>query len=90
MCSLKSIVVVKKFLRVESYFLVHTNSEKAETLVSDMNSAYFHLVNHVLLNTKLVVYRIHTVEHMNQAFKNLCIREMKELHNLSKKVRMEN
>lgn len=44
-----------------------------------MNAAYFQLTKHVLPNAKLVIDRFHAVKHMNKAFNDLSIREMKEL-----------
>ncbi|MFS1134170.1 ISL3 family transposase [Enterococcus hirae] len=62
-----------------NYFRNCTNPEAVEYLVTDMNAAYFQLTKRVLPNAKLVIDRFHVVKHMNQAFNDLRIREMKEL-----------
>ena len=73
------ILPTRKLPRLTNYFLNCTNPETVEYLVTDMNAAYFQLTKSVLPNAKLVIDRFHIVKHMNQAFNDFRIREMKEL-----------
>jgi len=73
------ILPTRKLPYLTNYFLNCTNPEAVEFLLTDMNAAYFQLTKRVLPNAKLVIDRFHVVKHMNQAFNDLRIREMKEL-----------
>ncbi|HGF7600457.1 TPA: ISL3 family transposase [Enterococcus hirae] len=73
------ILPTRKLPYLTNYFRNCTNPEAVEYLVTDMNAAYFQLTKRVLPNAKLVIDRFHVVKHMNQAFNDLRIREMKEL-----------
>ncbi|MBO0468895.1 ISL3 family transposase [Enterococcus plantarum] len=75
------ILPTRKLPRLTNYFRDCTNPEKVEFLVTDMNAAYFQLTKSVLPNAKLVIDRFYIVKHMNQAFNDLRIHEMKELRN---------
>lgn len=74
------ILPTRKLPRLTSYFLSCTNPEAVEYLVTDMNVAYFQLTKRVLPNAKLVIDRFHIVKHLNQAFNDFRIREVKGLH----------
>ena len=73
------ILPTRKLPYLTNYFRNCINPEAVEYLVTDMNAAYFQLTKRVLPNAKLVIDRFHVVKHMNQAFNDLRIREMKEL-----------
>ena len=73
------ILPTRKLPYLTNYFRKCTNPEAVEYLVTDMNAAYFQLTKRVLPNAKLVIDRFHVVKHMNQAFNDLRISEMKEL-----------
>ncbi|VTS76038.1 transposase [Enterococcus hirae] len=77
------ILPTRKLPYLTNYFLNCTNPEAVEYLVTDINAAYFQLTKRVLPNAKLVIDRFHVVKHMNQAFNDLRIREMKVLREVS-------
>lgn len=52
-----------------------------------MNAAYFQCTKNILLNEKIVINRFHIVKHMNQAFNELRICELKELRKTRTKAR---
>lgn len=66
---------IKKMLR-----LIDQNA--VEYLVTDMNAAYFQLTKRVLPNAKVVIDRFHIIKHLNQAFNDFRVQEMKRLHQL--------
>ena len=80
---LVDILPTRKLPYLTNYFLNCTNPEAVEYLVTDINAAYFQLTKRVLPNAKLVIDRFHVVKHMNQAFNDLRIREMKVLREVS-------
>ncbi|MFI3806166.1 ISL3 family transposase, partial [Vagococcus fluvialis] len=53
--------------------------EKVKFLVTDMNAAYFQLTKNVFPTAKLIIDRFHIVKHLNTAFNDFRVREMKRL-----------
>ncbi len=80
--NLIDILPTRKLPRLTSYFLRCTHPEAVEYLVTDMNAAYFQLTKNVLPNAKIVIDRFHIMKHMNQAFNDFRVQEMKRLHQL--------
>lgn len=59
--------------------------EKVKFLVTDMNAAYFQLTKNVFPTAKLIIDRFHIVKHLNTAFNDFRVREMKRLITNKKK-----
>lgn len=59
--------------------------EDVKFLVTDMNAPYINLTDKVFPNACVVIDRFHVVQHMNTAFNQLRIREMKQLSDKQKK-----
>ncbi|AQP52862.1 ISL3 family transposase [Vagococcus penaei] len=59
--------------------------EKVKFLVTDMNAAYFQLTKRVFPNASLIIDRFHVVKHLNTAFNEFRVREMKLLNVAKKK-----
>ncbi|NHW78423.1 transposase, partial [Escherichia coli] len=53
--------------------------EQVKFLVTDMNAAYFQLTKKIFPCAALVIDRFHIVKHLNQAFNDFRVREMKAL-----------
>ena len=47
--------------------------------MTDMNAAYFQLTKRVLPNAKVVIDRFHIIKHLNQAFNDFRVQEMKKI-----------
>lgn len=58
--------------------------EKVKFLVTDMNAAYFQLTKKVFPTANLIIDRFHVIKHLNTAFNDFRVREMKVL-NVEKK-----
>ncbi|WP_341271703.1 transposase, partial [Enterococcus faecium] len=50
-----------------------------------MNAAYFQLTKRVLPNAKVVIDCFHIIKHLNQAFNDFRVQEMKRLHQLGQR-----
>ena len=83
------ILPTRKLSRLTSYFLSCTNPDEVEYLVTDMNTSYFQLTKNVLPNAKVVIDRFHIIKHINQAFNEFRVREVKELHRLDRHTEAE-
>ena len=79
------ILPTRKLSRLTHYFSRCTNPEAVEYLVTDMNAAYFQLTKRVLPNAKVVIDRFHITKHLNQAFNDFRVQEMKRLHQLGQR-----
>lgn len=71
----------RKLEKIIPYFNRSSLEErrKVKFLVTDMNAAYFQLTKTVFPTAKLVIDRFHIVKHLNTAFNDLRVREMKTL-----------
>ena len=69
----------RKLSKLTTHFKQFSTTEKVEFLVTDMNAAYFQLLKHVFPNAQLVVDCFHIIKHLNKAFQDVRIREMKRL-----------
>ena len=76
---LVDILPTRKLSRLTTYFQTCVNPSDVDYLVTDMNAAYFQLTKKVFPHAKLVIDRFHVVKHMNQAFQDFRVREMKRL-----------
>lgn len=50
-----------------------------------MNAACFQLTKRVLPNAKVVIDRFHIIKHLDQAFNDFRVQEMKRLHQLGQR-----
>ena len=84
---LVDILPSRKLEKISAYFLRSPIEKRknVEFLVSDMNAAYFQLTKTVFPNALLIIDRFHIVKHLNQAFNDLRVREMKALIQRKKK-----
>lgn len=69
----------RKLSKLTTHFKQFSTTESVEFLVTDMNAAYFQLLKHVFPNAQLIVDRFHIIKHLNTAFQDFRIREMKRL-----------
>ncbi|GEL80654.1 hypothetical protein EMU01_17980 [Enterococcus mundtii] len=65
------------------------NPSDVNYLVTDMNAAYFQLTKKVFPHAKMVIVHFHVVKHMNQAFQDFRVREMKRLMALGNQTMQE-
>lgn len=72
----------RKFEHLIPHFKESPYTQKVEFLVTDMNAAYYELMPKVFHNVKLVIDRFHIIKHINQAFNDCRIREVKRLISL--------
>ena len=79
------ILPTRKLSRLTHYFSRCANPEAVEYLVTDMNAAYFQLTKRVLPNAKVVIDCFHIIKHLNQAFNDFRVQEMKRLHQLGQR-----
>lgn len=76
---LVTILSSRKLPFLISHFSRYANPEQVKFLVTDMNAAYFELIPKVFKNAELVIDRFHVVQHLNRAFNQFRVREMKKL-----------
>lgn len=81
---LVDILPSRKLKPLTTYFKQFSTTENVEFLVTDMNAAYFQLLKHVFPNAQLVIDRFHIVKHLNQAFQEFRVREIKNLKQQNK------
>lgn len=77
--TLVDVLPTRKLSRLSTYFLNCKNPHEVTYLVTDMNAAYFQLTKKVLPNAKVVIDRFHIIKHINQAFNDFRVQEMKKL-----------
>lgn len=68
--------------KLEKHFKRYTQEElnQVKFLVTDMNAAYFKLTKSCFKEAKVVIDRFHVVKHINSAFNEFRVREMKQLN----------
>ena len=54
-----------------------------------MNATYFQLTKNVFPTADIIIDRFHVIKHLNTAFNEFRVREMKVLSSQNKKVRSE-
>ena len=69
----------RKLEHLIPYFKESLDTEKVEFLVTDMNAAYYQLIPKVFKNAQLVIDRFHVVKHLNKAFDDFRVSEVKRL-----------
>lgn len=71
----------RKLAYLEPHFNSYPKSEreKVKYLVTDMNAPYFKLSKKVFPHATIVIDRFHVVKHLNDAFNQFRVREMKRL-----------
>lgn len=76
----------RKLPRLEAFF--HSFDQEARNsvkyIVTDMNAPYFQLTKKVFKQAEVVVDRFHIVKHLNSAFNDFRVLEMKRLKSLGK------
>lgn len=77
--ALVDVLPTRKLSRLNTFFLNCKNPHEVTYLVTDMNAAYFQLTKKVLPNAKVVIDRFHIIKHINQAFNDFRVQEMKKL-----------
>ena len=67
--------------KLEKHFKRYSEEElnQVQFLVTDMNAAYFKLTKTCFTNAKIVIDRFHVVKHINTAFNEFRVREVKRL-----------
>ncbi|MBE9390474.1 ISL3 family transposase [Vagococcus salmoninarum] len=77
----------RKLNKLTHYFNRTTieNRENVQFLVTDMNAAYFQLTKKVFPSARLIIDRFHIVKHLNSAFNEFRVREMKRINQQNKK-----
>ena len=69
----------RKLENLIPYFKESPYTQDVEFLVTDMNAAYYQLIPKVFNNAQLVIDRFHIVKHINKAFDDFRILEVKRL-----------
>lgn len=86
---LVNILPTRKLSRLTTYFQTCVNPTDVNYLVTDMNTAYFQLTKKVFPHAKMVIVHFHVVKHMNQAFQDFRVREIKRLMALGNQTMQE-
>ncbi|HIZ54515.1 MAG TPA: ISL3 family transposase [Candidatus Enterococcus avicola] len=87
--ALIDILSSRKLEKLIPYFNECANTEDVKFLVSDMNAAYFQLIPKVFTNAKLIIDRFHIVKHLNEAFNDFRVKEVKRLRKLDQKSKLQ-
>ena len=69
----------RKLENLIPYFKESPYTQDVEFLLTDMNAAYYQLISKVFNNAQLVIDRFHIVKHINKAFDDFRILEVKRL-----------
>lgn len=80
-----NILPSRKLTQLTAHFKKYPNPNDVKFLVTDMNAAYFQLTKNVFPTAKLIIDRFHIVKHLNTAFNDFRVREMKRLITNKKK-----
>lgn len=85
---LVDILSSRKSNYLEKHFQLNYASslDDVQFIVTDMNAPYFKLTKSCFKNAKIVVDRFHVVSHINKAFNEFRVREIKSLIQIKKKV----
>lgn len=71
----------RKLPQLEKYFNTYTKKarDSVKYVVTDMNAPYFQLTKKVFKKAEVIVDRFHIVKHLNSAFNDFRVQEMKAL-----------
>lgn len=83
---LLDILSSRKLSRLETYFNSFDQDARnsVKYIVTDMNAPYFQLTKKVFKKAEVIVDRFHIVKHLNSAFNDFRVLEMKRLKSLGK------